>query len=89
MEHKLVNGIEAPMSEEETAQRVKDELLWVEQKKLNYRTERAHAYPKIGDQLDAILKQFNGMVTDLDVELQEIIEAWEAVKIKYPKPEAN
>lgn len=51
------------------------------------RQKRREEYPAIGDQLDAILKQFemqeeNGKV--LSPELKEIKDEWRAVKDKYP-----
>ena len=51
---------------------------------------RAREYPKIGDQLDAIIKELNyrrlqgdNLVEDMDA----IVNACIAVKAKYPKPE--
>lgn len=54
-----------------------------------YRTERAIAYPEIGEQLDAILKAFNHLRmngTSLPTETNEIIGRWLAVKRAHPKP---
>ena len=55
-----------------------------------YIEKRAAEYPAIGDQLDALLKEFNyrrlngdNLVSDLD----GVIGDWLAVKAKYPKPE--
>ena len=55
-----------------------------------YQFERATRFPPIGEQLDAILKQFKAMeIVDsesVQPELSEIIDKWEAVKAAYPKP---
>ena len=61
-------------------------------KKMTYREKRAKAYEKmipIGDQLDAILKAFDMVLQkdgDLPYELIDIIEKWQDIKCKYPKP---
>lgn len=56
-----------------------------------YKIARAAEYPKIGDQLDAILKHLNYMQmngeTNLVSELDGVVGQWLAVKAKYPKPE--
>lgn len=54
-----------------------------------YQRLREPEYPKIGDQLDALLKHLNYRRTqgdDLVQELDEIIGDWLSVKSKYPKP---
>lgn len=55
-----------------------------------YKADRAAAYPPIGDQLDAILKQMNQdrlggkeLVQGVD----DILAAWLGVKSAHPKPE--
>lgn len=52
---------------------------------------RRISYPAITDQLDALLKQFKAMRladnTSVQPELADIIDKWEAVKVRYPKTE--
>jgi len=59
----------------------------------NYQEYRSREYPRIGDQLDAVLKQLNYMQmsgqTNLVTELDGIVGKWLAVKQKYPKPIDN
>jgi hypothetical protein len=51
----------------------------------DYADKRRREYPPIGDQLDALLRQFDGQ-SSLVPELQTIINQWKTVKTKYPKP---
>lgn len=57
---------------------------------ISYLELRKAAYPEIGDQLDAILKQFEYMKQSeqlvLEADLDAIIQDWQAVKTLYPKP---
>lgn len=56
-------------------------------KKLDARQARREEYPAMGDQLDAILKQFEAMKEDgaaLVTEFDGVLKAWRAVKIKHP-----
>lgn len=49
--------------------------------------KRRAEYPSIGDQLDAILKQFSALKiagTTLETDLNQIITTWQAIKDKYP-----
>jgi len=55
---------------------------------LTYRDRRAREYPNIGDQLDAVLKYLETK-NDLTFSINEIINEWNAVKVKYPKPETE
>lgn len=61
-----------------------------EQAKYGYIDARVKEYPKIGDQLDAILKHLNYMQmkgeTNLIVELDGIVGQWLKVKKDFPKP---
>jgi hypothetical protein len=95
--YKQVNDKRVKLSAEEEKQ-IKDEWAAEEQRKLDYianeryRDDRAKEYPYIGDQLDALMKQFaymrlNGvdLAEDLDRVLGEVL----AVKRKHPKPEAK
>lgn len=55
--------------------------------KVVYEKRRAE-YPAIGDQLDALLKQFDDMELaglNLNPEFRQIKDQWNAVKVKYPK----
>ena len=56
----------------------------------NYVVARQDAYPHIGDQLDAILKQLNYMQmkgkTNLIRELDGVVAQWLKVKRDHPKP---
>lgn len=54
-----------------------------------YRELRARAYPPVRDQLDAIYKLAQAMRdagTPLPPEVEQWIDACQAVKQKYPKP---
>lgn len=53
----------------------------------DYREARAAEYPPLGDQLDALMKYFAAM-PDIPEGLGKWIDACQAVKEKYPKPEA-
>ncbi len=59
--------------------------------KMSYYQKRQKAYEKklpLGDQLDAILKAFDGVLQsggDLPYELIDIIERWQDIKARYPK----
>lgn len=95
--HKLVNGKRVRMSSKEIQNRRSEE----EQEALKlkdyldnqkYRDDRAKEYPDLGDQLDALMKQFaymrlNGvdLAADLDRVLGEVL----AVKRKFPKPKKD
>ena len=48
-----------------------------------YREQRAHAYPPIGDQLDALYKARHGDSSELEVIDQQIAD----VKNRYPNPD--
>jgi len=53
-----------------------------------YQRLREPEYPKLGDQLDALLKHLNYRRTqgdELVQDLDDIISAWLSVKSKYPK----
>ncbi len=94
--HKIVNGIEVELTEEEAALKVEewaaeDSRSEAYQTQYGYISKRKKEYPDIGDQLDAILKHLNYMQldgqTDLVKELDAIVGQWLAVKAKHPKPE--
>lgn len=58
-----------------------------------YFEKRKEAYEKslpIGEQLDAILKAFDMILQDdsaeLPYELIDVIERWQDIKAKFPKP---
>lgn len=53
----------------------------------DYREARSSEYPPLGDQLDALMKHFSAL-PEIPAELQEWVAACQAVKEKYPKPEA-
>ncbi len=91
--HKFVDGVEVPLTEEETA------AFEAEQKKAsNYkkskeyrlsltRAKRASEYPDIGDQLDAIMKWIAGE-NEISVtpELKSLAMQCMSVKSKHRKP---
>ena len=54
-----------------------------------YQRLREPEYPKIGDQLDALLKHFNYRRTqgdELVQQLDDVIAEWLSVKSRHPKP---
>lgn len=93
---KIVNGIEYKLSPSEA---VKVRKRWAREeakqqayiKNEKYKDDRRDAYPDIGDQLDAILKQLNFMQmdgqTDLITEMDGLISQWLKVKRDIPKPD--
>lgn len=95
--HKIVDGKKVYLTaEQEKALRSEWEKIdaaKAELKRLtDYMISREQNYPKIGDQLDAILKQLNydrmqgrELVQDMD----DIISRWLQVKQEYPKPDAK
>ena len=57
---------------------------------LRARTERARAYPPLGDQFDALLKEFQQRRQrgdTLTAELDTLIDRWLQIKARYPKPD--
>lgn len=88
---KCVNGVMVDMSQEEIDQRLREEQEYLNWKaQYGYIAARQDNYPPIGDQLDAVLKQFEAMKVagiNINVDLQSIIDQWNAVKAQYPKPQ--
>jgi len=93
--HKIVNGKRVELTAKEA---LAQQALWDAQDakvaekraRFGYIDKRAGEYPAIEDQLDAILKQLQimretGQQTDTDLAM--ILDKWQAVKDKYPKPE--
>jgi hypothetical protein len=81
----MVNGELIKLSEEEQAQY---EAQAAKDLELPYQVARAVAYDPIGDQLDAVLKQFNYMRMngiELVEDLDTVINNWLKVKQDYPK----
>ena len=63
--------------------------LQAEQNATEYQRLREPEYPKIGDQLDALLKHLNYRRTqgdELVQELDDVISEWLSVKSRHPKP---
>lgn len=59
---------------------------------LSYKEKREREYPKIGDQLDVIWKQFNQLRLDgtpLIQEADDILGSILSTKNKHPKPEGE
>lgn len=93
---KYVNGKEVKLTESEI-----EKLGYTPSKKEDrdkdklsdqYKFDRKAAYPNIGEQLDAVLKQFTMMRMDgidLTKDLDSIVGQWLAVKKKFPKPEGT
>ena len=52
----------------------------------DYREARQESYPATGDQLDALFKYFSAL-PEVPPELQAWVDACQAVKDRYPKPE--
>ena len=89
-----VNGEDVPFTlEEETSRDIEDAKAVVRKDAraaTQYQRDRKVAYPPVGDQLDAILKQMNqdrlggkALVQGVD----DILAAWLGVKSSHPKPE--
>lgn len=80
--HKLVNGVEVPLTKEEI-QEFKDRAIKHEQKMLlAYRDERAAHYPSVAEFLDAFYWYHNGQPEKMD----EYFVKCQEVKAKFPKP---
>ena len=91
---KKVNGISVDLTPEEEETLLAERAARLAAKQLfrdqfGYIKKREKAYPKLEDQLDAILKQFNlmrwngdNMVSDMDL----ILGQWLQVKQDFPKP---
>lgn len=92
MAHKLVNGKQVKLTKaEERALNAEKAAVMEHRAEVRYKQKRANAYPSIGDQLDAILKQLNAMSLNGELllvpELDIVIEKWLQVKTDFPKPE--
>lgn len=71
----------------EVEARAAEEAAEAERRRLtDYIGLRKREYPSIEEQVEALLKHFQGK-QGLRPELQTVIEQWEAVRAKYPKPE--
>lgn len=81
---KYVNGVAVEMTPLEIEIKQAEEATRLELKAGQYQNLRRIEYPDIGDQLDAILKYFM-TIKRLPPDLQNIIDQWQAVKLKYPK----
>lgn len=85
--YKLVNGQPVELSkDEQLAFEAEWELNKGLEGKVRYRDLRLAEYPTIGDQLDALMKQFQFTTIPVSPEYQDIINKCMAVKKKYPKP---
>jgi hypothetical protein len=89
--YKNVNGKRIRLTEaEELALEQEEKARMAKRATQRIDGDRKQAYPPIGDQLDAILKQFammrlNGQ--DMNRDLDKIIGQWLQVKKNYPKEE--
>lgn len=85
--YKLVNGEPVELSKDERlALEAEWELNEGLEGKVRYRDKRLAEYPTIGDQLDALIKQFQFSNVPVSPEYQAIIDKCMSVKKKYPKP---
>jgi len=91
--HKQVNGKRVELSAAEVAEYEARQLKHASEAPQRAEEEvdakRVKAYPKIGDQLDAILKSFEQMKANgifINEELDAIIAQWRQVKVDNPKP---
>lgn len=94
MYYKKVNGEAVPMTEAECLRyelRCQEEDSYkasreFRNKKIRY--ERSKKYPRLGDQLDALLKQFDLMRSNgipMAPEMEALLSSWLKVKGDYPK----
>jgi hypothetical protein len=89
-----VNGVDVQFtSEEEIARDAEEEAVAAKRADYianhKYKDDRRKAYPDLGDQLDAILKQMNqdrlggkALVQGVD----DVLATWLGVKAAHPKP---
>ena len=86
--HKIVNGEQVPLSEQEIlefnarAASHQEEIIQYNNNK--YKNDRASEYPSIGDQLDALWHAMDAGEIPVASNFYNSIKA---VKGKYPKPE--
>lgn len=91
MTHQIVNGEVVTMTSEEIEQQLKEQKAAFDRlSSYRWRIDRRASYPTVGDQLDAILKQFNYLQMSKQIdcisELDTIITRWLKVKRDIPNP---
>lgn len=81
--HKMVDGVQVPLTSEEIAELNARMAEWEAQQtdlsKTQYQRDRAAEYPPMADYIDGVVKGDQAQV-------QTYIDACLAVKLKYPKP---
>ncbi len=85
--HKLVNGIEVPLTEKEIldfeARQIEHETKLAAYEKVKYKDQRAAEYPSINDMVVAIIEKYGeGRAEAFDT----LMAQRAATKLKYPKP---
>ena len=85
--HKLVNGIEVPLTQEEIAEfearKVDHEKQLAAYELVKYRDQRAMEYPEIDEMVVALIEKIGeGRSESFDV----LMAKRAAIKLKYPKP---
>jgi len=87
--HHNINGVQVPFTAEEEAQRDAEEAAWAAKQAAIIPTpahvsQRASAYPSIGDQLDMLWHSID-QNTELKSKYFTFYETIKSVKVKYPK----
>lgn len=85
--HKLVNGIEVPLTEQEILEYQTREAAHLEKlaayELVKYRDQRGAEYPALNDMLVAIIEKYGeGRSESFDA----LMAKRAAIKLKYPKP---
>ena len=85
--HKLVNGIEVPLTQEEIAEFEAREVKHLESlaayELVKYRDQRAAEYPAINDVVVALVEKYGEARSE---SFDALMAKRSAIKLKYPKP---
>ena len=87
--HKLVNGIEVPLTQKEIEEHEAREKAHAEQLKayalIQYRDLREMEYPKISDMVVALIEKIGENRSEM---FDALMLQRAAIKLKYPKPQS-
>lgn len=85
--HKLVNGIEVPLTQEEISEFEAREAAHLVSlaayENVKYKDQRASEYPSINDMVVAIVEKYGESRSD---SFDALMAKRAAIKLKYPKP---
>ena len=85
--HKLVNGIEVPLTqteiEEFAARQIEHETKLAAYELVKYRDQRSSEYPSINDMVVALVEKYGESRSE---SFDALMAKRASIKIKYPKP---